>query len=139
MSGCSGFKSSFGRGSRIRTCDLKYPACQMGFPVFPIYLIFLTFLCLRFSPCYPPIPLRWSPGGHQRVRGTSEAFEINMAPATTKLTKRTVAAAARQLQRYVLWDSELKGFGLRVEASGTKTFPLRYRPKGAGRTGSSAS
>ncbi len=35
--------------------------------------------------------------------------------------------------RYTLWDTELKGFGLRVAESGTKTYILRYRPRVAGR------
>ncbi len=52
-----------------------------------------------------------------------------------RLTKRTVDNAPPQSVRYVVWDSELKGFGLRVEPSGGKTFFVRYRPKGAGRTG----
>jgi hypothetical protein len=38
-----------------------------------------------------------------------------------RLTKRTVDAASPQSERYVVWDSELKGFGLRVEPSGAKT------------------
>jgi integrase len=62
-----------------------------------------------------------------------------VAPATKttspRLTKRTVDAATPQSERYVVWDSELKGFGLRVEPGGGKSFFVRYRPKGAGRTG----
>ena len=37
--------------------------------------------------------------------------------------------------RHYLWDSELRGFGLSVEVSGTKTYFVRYRPKGQGRNG----
>ncbi len=47
-----------------------------------------------------------------------------------KLTKRTVDAAAPEPERYILWDSALKGFGLRIEPSGTKTFLVRYRAAG---------
>ncbi len=47
-----------------------------------------------------------------------------------KLTKRTVDAAAPEAERYILWDSALKGFGLRIEPSGTKTFLVRYRAAG---------
>ena len=51
-----------------------------------------------------------------------------------RLTKRSVDAAAPEAARYVLWDADLKGFGLRVEPSGTKTFVVRYRV-GGGRRG----
>ncbi len=47
-----------------------------------------------------------------------------------KLTNRTVAALAPGLERYVVWDSELRGFACRVEPSGTKSFLVRYRPGG---------
>lgn len=51
-----------------------------------------------------------------------------------RLTKRTIDAAKPEAARLILWDSELKGFGLRVEPSGTKTFVVRYRV-GGGRRG----
>jgi integrase len=50
-----------------------------------------------------------------------------MRERVAKLTKRTVDAAEPATERYVVWDSALKGFGLRVETSGTKTFLVRYR------------
>ena len=56
-------------------------------------------------------------------------------PSNVRLTKRAVDAAVPRSERYILWDVELKGFGLRVEPSGTKTFLVRYRPKGVGRSG----
>jgi len=49
------------------------------------------------------------------------------------LTKTVVDAAEPKSQRYDLWDSKLSGFGLRIEASGTKTFIVRYRANGGGR------
>lgn len=54
--------------------------------------------------------------------------------APVRLTRRTVEAAQKSGARYTLWDSELKGFGLRVEPSGTKTYVARYRV-GGGRNG----
>ena len=53
-----------------------------------------------------------------------------MSTRTGRLTKRTVDAAAPSLERYIVWDTELKGFGLRVEPSGTKSFLIRYRSNG---------
>ncbi|MBL1255965.1 site-specific integrase [Methylocystis sp. Sn-Cys] len=53
-----------------------------------------------------------------------------MSTRTGRLTKRTVDAAAPSLERYIVWDTELKGFGLRVEPSGTKSFLVRYRSNG---------
>ena len=51
-----------------------------------------------------------------------------------KLTKRTVDTASPAASRYILWDADLAGFGLRVEPSGRKTFVARYRA-GGGRSG----
>ncbi|HXW70969.1 MAG TPA: site-specific integrase [Methylocella sp.] len=49
------------------------------------------------------------------------------------LTKRVVDAAPAKDNRYYVWDSELSGFGLRVETSGAKSFIARYRAEGGGR------
>jgi Arm DNA-binding domain len=58
-----------------------------------------------------------------------------MVETSAKLTKRTVDSAVPKQGRYILWDTELKGFALRVAESGTKTYILRYRPRGTGRAG----
>lgn len=50
------------------------------------------------------------------------------------LTKRAVDAADIRDGRYYVWDSLLPGFGIRVETSGAKTFIVRYRAEGGGRT-----
>ena len=55
-----------------------------------------------------------------------------MPEGVRKLTKRTVDSAQPGPARYILWDSELKGFGLRVETSGTKTYLVRYRTRRIG-------
>jgi integrase len=51
-----------------------------------------------------------------------------------KLTKREVDGALPAPCRYIIWDTEIRSFGLRVEPSGRKTFIARYRV-GGGRTG----
>lgn len=51
-----------------------------------------------------------------------------------KITKRTVDGAASRDKVYVLWDDALRGFGLRVQPSGVKTYFVMYRPDGGGRT-----
>ena len=43
-------------------------------------------------------------------------------------------AAEPAASRYIVWDTDLPGFGLRVEPSGKKTFIARYRA-GGGRSG----
>ena len=49
------------------------------------------------------------------------------------LTKRTVDAAHPTDKRYHIWDTDLRGFGLRIEPSGVKTFVTKYRVHGGGR------
>jgi integrase len=50
------------------------------------------------------------------------------------ITKRIVDSVQPSADRYHLWDRNLAGFGLRIEASGTKTFVVRYRADGGGRS-----
>jgi integrase len=52
-----------------------------------------------------------------------------------KLTKRVVDLADLTRGRHYLWDSELRGFGIQIEPTGTKTYFVRYRTKGHGRDG----
>jgi len=47
-----------------------------------------------------------------------------------RLTDAVVREALPREQTYLLWDSEVKGFGVRVYPSGTKTFVVTYRPLG---------
>ena len=44
-----------------------------------------------------------------------------------RLGKRTVDAAKPAAEVYRLWDSDLKGFGLKVTPRGVKTYFLWYR------------
>lgn len=48
----------------------------------------------------------------------------------TKLTKRSVDALLPKAESYFLWDREVKGFGVRVMPSGTKTYQAQYRKGG---------
>ncbi|MEQ8451621.1 tyrosine-type recombinase/integrase [Roseivivax sediminis] len=49
-----------------------------------------------------------------------------------RLTKRVVDAAAVREKDYFIWDDELPGFGLRIFASGKRSYLIQYRA--AGRT-----
>jgi len=55
------------------------------------------------------------------------------ARSQNSLTKRTVDAAHPADKRYHIWDNDLRGFGLRIEPSGIKTFVTKYRVGGGGR------
>lgn len=46
---------------------------------------------------------------------------------TDSLTRRAIAALPRRADRYVVWDSSLPGFGVRVSTEGLKTYVLKYR------------
>lgn len=50
-----------------------------------------------------------------------------------KLTKRTVDSTEIRTSDYVLWDDELPGFGLRVFASGKRSYVVQYRAAGRSR------
>ena len=52
-----------------------------------------------------------------------------------RLTKRLVDQAVPGPKAAFIWDAELRGFGVRVEPTGTKTFVLRYRVRHLGPTG----
>lgn len=63
---------------------------------------------------------KWSP----------DLSAVIMRRTEQKLTKRVVDAARPAADRYTIWDAQVPGFGLRITSAGTKTFILRYRPKG---------
>ncbi|SMH30621.1 tyrosine-type recombinase/integrase [Mesorhizobium australicum] len=50
-----------------------------------------------------------------------------------KLTKRTVDTSIVKSSDYVIWDDELPGFGLRVFASGRRSYVVQYRAAGRSR------
>jgi integrase len=50
-----------------------------------------------------------------------------------KVTKKLVDDAQPGAREFTLWDSELKGFGLRVRPSGARSYVVVYRRAGEGR------
>ena len=51
-----------------------------------------------------------------------------------KLTKRNIDEIGPIGARLTVWDTELAGFGPRITPAGVKTFVVRYRAEGGGRT-----
>src|SRR5919205_4665561 len=52
---------------------------------------------------------------------------------TTRLTKRTIDAVSPGDQPVVLYDTELKGFGIRIAPGGARSWFVEYRPGAGGR------
>jgi integrase len=52
---------------------------------------------------------------------------------TLKLTKRNVDTLKPATERFTAWDTDVKGFGLRVTPSGERVYVLKYRIAGAQR------
>ncbi len=50
-----------------------------------------------------------------------------MTENSLKLTKRSAESLPTKSRKYVAWDSEVSGFGLRVMPSGSKSYILQYR------------
>ncbi len=47
-----------------------------------------------------------------------------------KLTKRLIDSLTPKAKEYFAWDSELKGFGIRIRPTGAKMFQVQYRKGG---------
>lgn len=50
-----------------------------------------------------------------------------------KLTRQTVTGSTPRAAAYIVYDTDLKGFGLKVMPSGTKSWIIEYRPGAGGR------
>ena len=48
----------------------------------------------------------------------------------TRITKRAVDALIAREREYMLWDRDIKGFGVRVHPSGRKVYLVKYRHRG---------
>ena len=75
----------------------------------------------------PRFEIRWYPRGTQRQMAVWER-------AMPRLTKRLIDSLKPKDRGYVVWDSDVKGFGGRVRPSGRITYILKYRV-GGGRSG----
>src|SRR5688572_23429121 len=75
---------------------------------------------------FPRILLRWVPGGYPNCRKDSRGGNLQMAQ---KLTKRVVDAVSPDDGRILVFDSELRGFGIRATPRGIMFF-VQYRVGG---------
>ena len=48
----------------------------------------------------------------------------------TKLTIRSVEALRPEAKDYFVWDDDIKGFGVRIMATGARTYQAQYRKGG---------
>ncbi len=51
----------------------------------------------------------------------------------SRLTKRAIDALEPRAKTFIVFDADVKGYGIRVEPSGLKSFVLEYRPGAGGR------
>lgn len=51
---------------------------------------------------------------------------------TAKLTKRAVDSLEPGERRYIVFDTDLTGFGVRITPSGHKSWVVEYRPGDGG-------
>ena len=55
-----------------------------------------------------------------------------MKQKSVRITKRVVDGLKTTGTEYFAWDAELKGFGVRVQASGAKSYVFKYSAAPAG-------
>jgi integrase len=92
---------------------------------------FQHFWRLHSSKCSLNVPLVSNHGAYWVLTGKSGKLDMGKV----KITKRSVDAIASGVSDVYLWDDELRGFGLKVTPSGSKTYLFQYRLGGrAGRT-----
>ena len=60
-----------------------------------------------------------------------------VAQHKARLTTRTVGDAAPRDRRYIVWDDDLTGFGVRISPSGLRSFIVQYRTREGGRRAAS--
>lgn len=78
-----------------------------------------------------PVTLSRARTAPDKPTATSAHCETYMPKLTKTIIDNTPAPATGDTW---VWDSDLEGFGVRVQASGRKTYVLRYRTKDAKRT-----
>src|SRR5690606_7939664 len=75
----------------------------------------------------PWVSAPWRQYG-DKSRSLELCLQMEAAMPTAKLNKRTIDALKPPGEKQiVLWDSEIRGFGVRVLPSGLKTFIVQYR------------
>ncbi len=57
-----------------------------------------------------------------------------IARVKVTLTRRTIDGLMPQARPWIAWDTEVTGFGVKVQPTGTRSFILNYRARGGGRT-----
>ena len=84
-----------------------------------------SLICLRRNPT---VEVTDANSGDTRIE-----LQEDCGPMRGKITKRAVdALALKKGTEVVLWDQEVRGFGIRARAGGAKTYILHYRA-GTGR------
>lgn len=75
----------------------------------------------------------WLPGGFILVSGSHKQEAEQMQIKIERSTIKSKEAQPLPDKDVWLWDTEIKGFGLRIRPSGRKVYLVEYRPDGGGR------
>src|ERR1700726_2967550 len=86
--------------------------------------------CLRK---FTLICFRPASGEDLGLGGQNRKEALSMVDRKVNLTKRTLEAAKPAAKDYQIWDTKVRGLGVRIYPSGVRAFILQYR-NAAGRT-----